>query len=467
MKHYFHSVPDVDVYASGRLSREMVAHSSRGDGLLKKVIWAYFLLLIVEGALRKWFLPGLATPLLIVRDPVAFVIIVMAWQRGLFPVTAYLYGMIIIGTIGLFTASLLGHGNLWVALYGARILLLHFPVMFAIGRVFTREDVLKMGNVILWMAIPLALLITVQFFSSQSAWVNRGVGGDVEGAGFAGAMGYFRPSATFSFTNGTTLFFGLVAPFVIYFWFNRESVNRMILIGATISLLLAIPLSISRALAFGSVISFLFMIIGKSRKPKDMYRIIPATLGILLLLSLLFQVEGFQKAVEVFTSRFESANEVEGGLQGVFLDRYLGGMIGALSESSQLPFFGFGLGLGTNVGSMLTRGEVVYLISEGEWGRMIGELGPLMGLLAIGIRIGLTMKIAFASYSKLVKGDFLPWMLLSVGLFVLPQSQWAQPTTLGFSTLIGGLMLASLRVSIVETDHIKAKASTPDNINRV
>ena len=35
---------------------------------IKQMIWLYFFLLIFEGALRKWFLPFLATPLLVVRD---------------------------------------------------------------------------------------------------------------------------------------------------------------------------------------------------------------------------------------------------------------------------------------------------------------------------------------------------------------------------------------------------------------
>ncbi len=39
--------------------------------LLKKLFWAYFLLLIFEGALRKWILPQFSAPLLLVRDPIA------------------------------------------------------------------------------------------------------------------------------------------------------------------------------------------------------------------------------------------------------------------------------------------------------------------------------------------------------------------------------------------------------------
>ena len=45
---------------------------------IKIAIWMYFLLWIFEGALRKWVLPSLATPLLIVRDPVAVYIIIKA-----------------------------------------------------------------------------------------------------------------------------------------------------------------------------------------------------------------------------------------------------------------------------------------------------------------------------------------------------------------------------------------------------
>src|SRR5690606_29927170 len=114
--------------------------------------------------------------------------VLVAWRQGLLPRTFYLTGMIGIGVIGIFTAVLLGHGNLAVTLFGARILLIHYPLIFAIGRVFTRDDVIRMGNVLLWMVLPMAVLILLQFSSPQSAWVNRGVGGALEGSGFSGAM---------------------------------------------------------------------------------------------------------------------------------------------------------------------------------------------------------------------------------------------------------------------------------------
>ena len=37
---------------------------------IRKLVWIYFILLMIEGALRKWLLKGLSEPLLIIRDPI-------------------------------------------------------------------------------------------------------------------------------------------------------------------------------------------------------------------------------------------------------------------------------------------------------------------------------------------------------------------------------------------------------------
>ena len=145
----------------------------RNQLLLKRGIWVYLLLLIFEGALRKWVLPFLATPLLIVRDPVALWLLLAAWKFGFFRWNGYSAAMIVLSLIGIVTAVLIGHGNLYVALYGARLYILHFPVMFVIGTILNYEDVVQIGRTILKIAIPMAILIALQFYSPQSAWVNR------------------------------------------------------------------------------------------------------------------------------------------------------------------------------------------------------------------------------------------------------------------------------------------------------
>lgn len=413
---------------------------------IKRGIWLLFFLLIFEGALRKWFLPQLATPLLIVRDPITLWLVYKAWKEGILKANYFLTGMILIGTISIFTAVLLGHENWPVAIYGARILLIHFPLIFVIGNVFDREDVIKMGIVTIWISIPMTILMGLQYFSPQSAWVNLGVGGDAEGAGFnAGAHGFYRPSGTFSFTVGLVHFYNFVACFILYYWFRPKEINIFILLAATFCLLAAIPLSIARSLLLGVGVSFMFLFIPILRNPEYLWKMIPVILVFSIVLSVLSSTEFFQVSIEAFSSRIETANNIEGGMEGVIGNRYIGGMIEAISGSSDLPFFGHGMGMGTNVGSMLLTGGTSYLIAEEEWGRVIGEMGALLGILVIFLRLGLCAKIAFACYQKLINGDLLPWLLLSFCLLIVPQGQWARPTTLGFAILIAGLTIASLK----------------------
>jgi hypothetical protein len=417
--------------------------SARVIQWLKTGIWVYYFLLIFEGALRKWVVPGLAMPLLIVRDPVALWLVLLCWREKLLPKNGFLTAMIFIAVLGIITTIFMGHGNAMVALFGARILLFHYPLIFVFAAVFTREDVIQMGKITLLISLPMTLLIALQFFSPETATVNKGMAGDTDGGGFPGALNFMRPPGTFSFTNGVTLFYNLVGTFVFFFWLNPKLINRLLLVGATLALFASIPLSISRGLFFQVALTLAFTLLAVSRMPKYMSKMIVALIGGTIVLALISNTDLFQTAFGAFSARFDTANEVEGGLQGVLIDRYMGGMFGALAQSGDQPFFGYGLGMGTNVGAQLLTGKQAFLIAEGEWGRLIGEMGPLLGLSVIIIRIALTARIAIAAYHNMTTGDLLPWILASFGLMNLAQGGWAQPTALGFSILISGLMAAS------------------------
>ncbi|WP_216846720.1 hypothetical protein [Mucilaginibacter sp. L196] len=413
---------------------------------IKKGIWIYFILLIFEGALRKWILPGLSSPLLLIRDPLAIWLVYTAWKRGVVVFNIYVMIIYVIGIVGLFTAIFWGHGVFLVALYGVRTLIVHFPIIFVIGNVFDREDVLKLGRFLTWLVLPMTLLIILQFYSPQSAWINRGIGGDVAGGGFTGALGFFRPPATFSFTNGTALFYSLSACFIFYFWIVRQKeMNKTILLCASIALLMSIPLSISRTLFFSILVTVAFVLLAVLRSKQSVGKVIIIVISVLTLFVLLSQLSVFKTATEAFSERFTSASKSEGGVKGTLQGRYLGGMFSAITNSDQLPFFGMGIGIGTSVGGALISGKAQFLVAEGEWGRLIGEMGIIMGLTVIVIRLGVTGKIALECFKFLSKGDFLPWILLSFCVLTLPQAQWSQPTSLGFSIFGAGIVIASMR----------------------
>jgi len=224
-------------------------------------------------------------------------------------------------------------------------------------------------------------------------------------------------------------------------------VNKIILWGASAALLASIPYSISRTLLFYVVLTIAFTVIATFRKPKYAGKIAITIVAGFIVLGVLSQTSGFKTATGAFSDRFTSANDAEGGLvKGVIGDRFFGGLLGALTSSSDQPILGYGLGKGTNVGAQLLTGtHDTFLLSELEWGRIIGELGPIFGLAVILLRVGLTFKLTMASYRKMLMGDLFPWLLASFGLVVIAQGQWAQPTSLGFFVMIGGLLIASLR----------------------
>jgi len=430
---------------------------------LKTGIWVYFILLIFEGALRKWGLPSLASPLLVVRDPVAVFIIGGSIVQGIFRFDLYISCMLGIATAALAATMFVGHSNAPVAVYGFRILALQFPLIFVIGKLFDHDDVIKMGKALLWIVLPMTVLITLQFYSPQDAWVNRGVGGDVEGAGFTGAMGYLRPPGTFSFTLGLSLFYSLAVAFILYFWLDKTAqINRWLLFIATGCLIVSIPLSLSRALLFSVFISFAFALVLASYRPKYLFRLTVSTLGAGLLLLTLSNFSFFSTGVEAFISRFEFANATEGGAQGIFFDRFLGGMIDAVANSGNIPFFGFGMGLGTTAGAKIMTGEASFLISEGEWGRLIGEMGLFLGMAVILIRFSVVVQMFINSVRSLQKRTFLPWMLFSFSALPIIQGQWGQPSALGFAVLSGGLILASFKkVPVTGSDRSREYKQVP------
>lgn len=418
---------------------------------LKRVIWLYLILLVFEGALRKWFAPGLATPLLIIRDPLAAFLIFQAFRFRLMPSSPLLLAMFLVGFIAIPIAVIFGHGNPLVAAFGARPFILHFPAMFVIARVLNHDDLVQMGRFLMVVSVGMSALLVLQFYSPQFAFVNVGVGGEGS-AGFAGALGYFRPSGTFSFTSGVAQFYALLAPFVIYGWLRPGVVNRVLLLLATGALILALPFSISRTLIFQVGLTILFAVLVASANPRLFIRTIGAGFGIVVLLFVLASFGVFGDSLDVMTARFTMASEFEGGLEGTLVDRYLGGLFSVFINSDKWPLFGMGIGMGTNVGAQLLSGEVGFLIAEGEWQRVGGELGIFLALVVISLRVWLTLYAGMLAYSAQKRGDILPWLLLANAATLLPQGDWAQPTGLGFSMVAGAFLLASLKGEEVHAD---------------
>ena len=416
------------------------------DRFTRRLVYLYLFLLIFEGAIRKWVLPGLATPLLLVRDPLMVAIIASYWLSGRRLFNLYTLPLLLFGILSLLLTLAFAHGSIPIAVFGLRTLVLHFFLIFIIGNVFTRNDVERVGRYTLYCLPLMTLLIGLQFYSPQSAWVNRGIGGDVEGAGFSGAMGYFRPSGTFSFTAGLTTFYGLAAAYVFYFLQATHRVSKFWLLTGVACMIAAIPLSISRGYFFQVLLSAFFFVVASLRSGRSVRNLLVGLVVTPVLLLVLINFEFMQTGIEVLTTRFELASRSEGGLEGTLGDRFLGGLLEAFTGDDRFPWYGAGIGLGTNVGANLYGRAGEYLVAEEEWKRLAGEMGPFLGIPAILLRITLGTQMLLSSIRALANDNALPFILLSFGFLQVLQASWSSPTTLGFSVLIGGLVVASFNL---------------------
>ncbi len=415
------------------------------DHRIKIAVWLYFILWIFEGALRKWILPSLATPLLVVRDPVAIYILYQAFQLKVKFTNPYvLYAWLTTVFCFIFTI-MFGHGNLFVGLYGARIMLLHFPLLFIIGEVFVKEDVLKIGRVILGLNILMTIIVFFQFNSPQTAFINVGIGGEGS-AGFSGAMGYSRPPGTFSFTSGLTIFYTAVSVFVFYFWLSKDSCSKILLYASTIALVIGLPLTISRGAVVGVLVVGLFAIIASGTNGKTLFRLLITGVVLYFLILVLQNYTAiFKLSTEVFMSRVDAANQ-DGGLKESIFLRALDGFLGPIIDLLNQPLLSGNLGMGTNAGAQILTGKGgFFLVSEGEFGRLGGEQGLIFGGGLIALRIFLAIHLAVKSWRLPKEEKLLPFIFCGAACIALMQGQWAQPTVLGYGVLMAGLLLACFK----------------------
>ncbi|MGB8353046.1 MAG: hypothetical protein WCD79_04090 [Chthoniobacteraceae bacterium] len=405
---------------------------------LKRLLWLYLFLLIFEGALRKWVVPQLSTPLLIARDPIVLLIYMLAMSRGIFPKNPLVQWMVVLAVLSFF-ASLAGIGTLKVTIYGLHANFLHLPLIFLIPKIFDEEDVKKVGFFLLLLAGPMALLVLKQFRSSPDAWINATAGGEVGGQMYA-AAGKIRPAGLFSFVTGMVSYISVVAAYLSWHFLDGKIYRRILIFVAVPSFVLSIAVSGSRSAVAAVVIVFAAVVMiclfrGKAGAAGLRYGFLLCVIFIGMSL-----LPVFREGIAVQEERFEEGGGVHEGI----VDRFFGELVDAVIACPDAPILGLGLGLGTNAGAGMVSGERGFLLSEGEWSRVIMESGPVLGLGYIALRFAILYRIWVVAKESFRKGSSLPFLLVGAMGLDLVTGQFGQPTELGFVVFTCGLCLVPM-----------------------
>ena len=281
---------------------------------IKRCIWLYFWLLIFEGAVRKWVLPMFANPILLIRDPIVVWIYIQALRGGLFPHNLFLRFGGILAWVSLIAGLVAIQGNFLVVIYGFRTDFLQIPLIFIMGSLFNKNDVQNFGKWILIIAIPMTLLMAVQFKAAPNAWINAG---SDESFTQIGALNYTRAPGTFSFISGPIYFYSLAAAFLMEGLFSGRAYPKWLTITSALAVGLAPVVSGSRTF-FGNIVMVLaFAIIaGTILQPRLLLRTVQGLCIGFVVIIILGQLPVFKEGTDLLADRFANS---DGGVQQGFV----------------------------------------------------------------------------------------------------------------------------------------------------
>ena len=416
---------------------------------VRQLVWVYFWLLVFEGTLRKWLLPRFSDALLVVRDPVVFLIYYFAIRARVFPRNGW---MIVLGSLG-FCSAASSVIELWPYItplkamllvgYGFRCNFFQLPLIFVIASVFGREDLKKLGWWVLLFSLPLTLLAVVQFSSSPDAFINRTAAGGSEVV-MMSALGKVRTSGTFTFVVGMVMYYALATAFLVWAVLRRTIYHTRLLMAAGIAIAIGVSVSGSRSAVAACALVVASLVIVLIFRPDMLNRFGQALVVALVLGLIVSRTPIFREGMMVLSTRFnEAAAGTDQSIARSLVTRPLGVFEDAYSVVTRAPWFGYGLGVGTNAGAKFLVGRSLFLLTEGEWSRILLEAGPIFGIAYLAWRTALVAWIGWLAFKSLRAGHLLPLLLFAAGFLPLLSGQLGQPTILGFAVLVAGLALAA------------------------
>ncbi|WIY51563.1 hypothetical protein O9Z70_08670 [Devosia sp. YIM 151766] len=421
----------------------------RARRIIVRLVQWIFVLVLLEGVLRKWAFGSFEQPLLFLRDPlmIAAIIHYVGYRGVKFSVLSFWYCIAALALLLLALLQLSTGVNVLVSLIGMRFYLLFVPLLFIIPETFNPEDIARLLRLCLWLAVPVGILVMVQFHSPVDAPINKGLGDDLEGR-FTVVSGVVRPYGPFTFAQAQATFasFALATLLLTALGRNFIQAPRILLVAGGMAVLVMGALSGARSYFVSAAIIVVFAMIGSLIVGQRTGRFggIIALFGLIAAFFVVF-VAVFPDAYETMAQRQTMAGSSEGSV----FERIWTILTGVTAQFERADMWGLGIGTGSNAGSFLAAGERMFLLAEGEWPRMVLELGPVFGVTFIGLRMLIVAAILLKAANGALAGNSAAMVMAG---FAAPLILIAQVTgNNGMATLpwlAGGLTLALARQSL-------------------
>lgn len=419
--------------------------------LIVNVCFIIYWLLIFEGALRKWFFPGMQKLIFFIRDPFVIFVYYLVIRYRLWPkmTPTFLFGLLvglIFLCLGLIQSVILGL-NPAVSAIGWRGYFWYLPLSFIIGEHFRGKDLARLCRQTLLLAIPMAVLTYFQFRSGPYSFLNKTM--DEDATPFLVGADIVRTSGTFTFSIGQVLFIGSIVAMVLSLWLLpkvQRPLSRPLMWAATAAVLVNIYTSGSRSAFVESAISLMAAmfsgLVMTNRNQQIRCLMLP---GLISVIGAVFYVTVFSQAYEVMLARQIAASANEGST----LARAVGIFTSVFETLPRSTFIGLGIGLGSNAGIYLASGIRKFHLAENELPRIIEESG-IIGVLYVGYRAWLFFWIfGSAIVATRRANNPLPLLLFSFGgILILVGQMTLQGTVNGYGWLFAGFCIAANKLGL-------------------
>ncbi|MDJ0734443.1 MAG: hypothetical protein QNJ47_10290 [Nostocaceae cyanobacterium] len=220
--------------------------------IFTKFDWRYFVksvlfIIIIDGALRKWFLPQASNLVYLLKD---FVIIIAyikffasSQKTKLINNTWISIAHVLLSLVAIwllvqsFNPDL---GSPIVGLFGLSRYLLYVPLMWMVPYLFnSQEELYRFLRNYLLLLIPICILGIAQFYSPASSFLNIAPGGEEADAGLGFGDGKLRISSTFSYPNLYTTYLVVSFGLLMHYLTNQQSIIWRIIIFSELLLMIA------------------------------------------------------------------------------------------------------------------------------------------------------------------------------------------------------------------------------------
>jgi hypothetical protein len=439
----------------------MTSANERARRKIVVLVMVIYVLLIFEGALRKWVAPSMSQALFFVRDPFVLLVYWMAFRQGFFPrsnpflMAGVAFGLLAVLLLAAQILSAAGSvdGMLLLAGYGWRNYFLYIPLAFVIGSTFQRPDLERIVKLTLILAVPTAVLVFLQFISPLDSPINVGFGG--KGMQFVGNtldQHHTRTMGFFTSDVGQKGFIVSAFAMALALWLSPAKsrfVKYWMLLPATAAVLSCLAVSGSR----GSMVHCGIVMIAavfcaavvRGGGVSARAVIWPSIIGIAAVA--LYPVV-FPEGYSSFMGRWNAAaiEETRSSRLGI-VGRALYGFVDFFNLLGDVPVLGYGLGLAGN--ASITLGIQIPGFTgwaETDWARHMVDIGPFLGIFFILYRIAFTVWLGLQCLSGARRtGEPMAILLFAfVGVDLLYGQISGHGSVNGYVWLFTGFCLAAV-----------------------